>query len=370
MAPLFAIAAVPLTIAVGSAVDIGRVMDTRSQLQDIADSAALAGLAAANGTPTTTAQNFITAAVSALPGKPTVTASFPAQASSTAFEVVLKTNVATTFTALVTPSIATTVQSTAVGSLARNVTFTISNFSAQAGDLNQVYFYAIPSSLSGTSLYQWTPWGANAPPPANLLLSNASGFSNVNQTVQVPIGSGVGFALSNTTGGKSAYGANCYGQAQGTTYIYYSHREDSQGSYWDYNVPRFTACTNGSNYWSAALPASGGTVQLAPCNSSDASEISQIGGICSSSVTYPAGNYVYYTDNNPYYQPYDPLYGTPYSRNPLRYGSTNTDCTQGNVIYQWDDNGGTSDDNDYNDAVFTVNCTTTGISKSSIRLQS
>lgn len=368
IAPLFAVAAIPLTIAIGAATDVGRSMDIHSQLQDISDSAALAGLAqAVPGSEVATAQKFVTAAAAKLPGAPVVTGTYTfTQGSSTTastLQVSLSSKVATTFAALVTPSIAVASTSTAAGSFARNVTFTINNFNSSASDLDQIYYYSIPSGMSGTTLYQWTP----SLTASNLLLSNASGFSNVNKTVQIPIGTTVGFALSNTTGGVSGYGANCYGQAQGVAYVYYSHREDSAASYWDYNVPKFNACTTGStNYWTGTI-VSNGVTQLLPCNSSDASTVRQV-GTCNSSQTYAAGNYVYWTDNNAAYKPYDPLYGTPYSRNPLRFGTTNTDCTQGNVTYQWDDNGGNPDDNDYNDAVFTVNCQTTAIDKTKIHL--
>ena len=171
MAPLFAVAAVPLTIAIGSAVDVGRVMDMRSQLQDIADSAALAGLAAGTGTPTTTAQQFANAAVATLPGSPNVTVNTPSyNAGAGTLQVTISAKVATTFAAFMTPSIATSVSATAAGTLVRNVTFTISNFNSDAGDLNQVYYYPIPSGMSGGTLYQWTPWGTSAPTASNLLL--------------------------------------------------------------------------------------------------------------------------------------------------------------------------------------------------------
>jgi hypothetical protein len=87
------------------------------------------------------------------------------------------------------------------------------------------------------------------------------------------------------------------------------------------------------------------------------------------------------------------IYPWGYSRNPLQFGvlnrdsngiptggtttSTNSDCTQGDVTYNWDDNGGGDDDyaasnstswGDFNDVVFTVNCQATLVQQSSIKL--
>lgn len=364
MAPVFAVTGLMLVITLGGSVDASRVLNAKQQLQDIADSGALAGATQmGTGTPTTAAQDFVNAAVSALPGKPTVTGTYSYNSTAETVTVSLQETVQTTFGAVLTPSVTTSATSTATGNMARQVKVTLGNFSSDASDLNQVYVYSIPSGMSGTTLYQWTPTLGSTP-----VFSNASGFTNPTTfTTTVPTGYSVGFALSNTTGGKSGYGSNCYGQAQGTNHIYYSHREDSLQSYWDYNAPSFKACT--SSTWSGKISSTtSGWYDLLPCNSSDASEFPLIGGTCSSSVTYPAGDYVYYTDSNTSYKPYDPLYGTLYSRNPLKYGTTNTDCTQGDVTYDWDDNGGSSDDNDFNDAVFTVNCTKLVVQQSSIHL--
>jgi hypothetical protein len=49
-------------------------------------------------------------------------------------------------------------------------------------------------------------------------------------------------------------------------------------------------------------------------------------------------------------------------------GLTTSDCALGSVTYDWDDGGGATDDNDFNDAVFTVNCQTTGVLNTSVRL--
>ncbi|MHB8283931.1 MAG: TadE/TadG family type IV pilus assembly protein [Caulobacteraceae bacterium] len=387
IAPLVAVAVIPLVIAAGSAADIGRAMDVRSQLQDISDSAALAGLAqATTGAEVSTATSFVNAAVSKLPGTPTVAAVYTYNSTAGTLQVSLSTKIATTFGAMVIPSIPAASTSTAAGTFAVNVVFTLSNFNSSAYDLDQVYYYPIPSGMTGATLYQWVPTLSKA----QLVLSNASGFSNVSKTVQVPRGDAVGFALANKTGGVVGYGSNCYGQAQGQQVIYYSHREDGSGSYWDYGAPAFKACTSSPNSSSASITYNGNTL-LTPCNSADSNNVTSAGfaayssgnswldyllgkssvnasSTCSSSVTYSAGNYVYYTDVNSSWKAYDSLYGTAYSRNPLRFSTTNTDCTQGDVGYQWDDNGGGGDDNDYNDADFTVNCTTLGLDKSTIRL--
>ncbi|MHB8285800.1 MAG: pilus assembly protein TadG-related protein [Caulobacteraceae bacterium] len=400
IAPIFAVAAIPLTIAVGAATDIGRTMDVRSQMQDMSDSAALAGATqftqASNAAAVTIAENFITASIKTLPGAPTpvVTASCAAPTAGAVgtvsanvcdlgdstsgttitaqIKVMTASNVATTFAALVTPSVAVSTQSVAQGNIGRNVVFTLTNYNSSASDTDQIYYYSIPStsvpasSASNSALlayYTWTPW--TTPPAANLLLSNTSGFSNVSKTVQIPLGTAVGFALSNTTGTS-----NCYGQAMGVTKVYYSHREDANGNYWDIAPIKFNVCTTDTssitNYNSYLTTDSNGNNLLMPCNKSSTK--------CLSSATYNSSgtlaNYVYYTDVSGAYKSKTSITDIPYNRNPLRFASTNTDCTQGDVQYQWDDNGGNPDDNDYNDDDFTVNCSTTGSDKSSIRLVS
>lgn len=371
IAPIFALAAIPLVMAAGSAFDVGRVMDAKIKLQDIADAAALAGATQLEtGNETSAATKYVNAM---LPGvTPTVNVVQNNGNGAGTVQVSLSQTVNTTFTSMFTPSVTTAASSTAQGTIVRNVTFTLSNFNSSASDLNQVYYYILPSGSSGQTLYQWAPDLSKSTP----LLSNASGHTNpASQTVQIAANAVIGFALANTAGGIHGYGANCYGQKQGATMTYYSHREDSSVSYWDYNTAAFNVCSSGSNNWSALIPqnSSSNTISttwgplLANCNQSDQSTVNQIGS-CVSSGNYTAGNYVYYTDSNPAWKPYDPLYGSPYSRNPLRYGTTNTDCTQGNVTYQWDDNGGGTDDNDYNDAVYTVNCTGLAVSTTSIRI--
>ena len=38
------------------------------------------------------------------------------------------------------------------------------------------------------------------------------------------------------------------------------------------------------------------------------------------------------------------------------HSSGSSDCTTGTVEHAWDDNGGKTDDNDYNDAVYEFSC--------------
>jgi hypothetical protein len=45
-----------------------------------------------------------------------------------------------------------------------------------------------------------------------------------------------------------------------------------------------------------------------------------------------------------------------------------TDCVQGPIKQSWDDNGGKTDDNDYNDAVFQYDCTIVQSAPTSVRL--
>jgi Flp pilus assembly protein TadG len=423
IAPLFAVAAIPLTIAIGSATDIGRMMDVRSQMQDISDSAALAGATKLSMTDTATgvtiAQNFLTAAVKTLPGSPTLQASTSCTAPAAAgtnvivasicvpafvtsgtsvtatIQVMMANSIPTTFAAIMVPTIAVNEQSTAQGNVGRLATFSINNFNSSAYDLDQIYWYLLPSSLSGVTgeaLYKYTPTLTSS----NLILSNATGFTNKSQTISIGYGDTIEFAMSNTTGGHISYSPNCYGMTPSTAAkLYYSHRTaqptTATTQYYDYGATSFNVCapsqsatvsvTDSYSQLSTFTPT---TTTTKTCNGR--------GNNCSTTTTtttapypkgttMPAGNYIY---------PWG------YSRNPLQFGvlnrnsstsvptggtttTTNDDCTTGDVTYNWDDNGGGDDDyalssstswGDFNDIVFTVNCQSTMIQQSSIKLVS
>lgn len=63
--------------------------------------------------------------------------------------------------------------------------------------------------------------------------------------------------------------------------------------------------------------------------------------------------------NNSYEQPVGSVHKFYSQQSPENLHSAgNADCSYGTVQHSWDDNGGSSDDNDYNDAVYDFSCTT------------
>ena len=412
---MFAVLIVPLMVSAGAAVDLARVTTIRSQMQQLADGAVLAGAgnftnvnASASTAALLAAENYLTALAKTLPGSPSVTVTGsvstpcalsppPATAGKLVAEVcatsvsspnyigsvqvAMTYNVPMTLAASVTPSVSTSVKSSAQGGVARQVVVTLGHFTSSAADLDQIYYYPAPTDasgalLTGQPLYQTVPTLDSKP-----ILSNASGFTNPTSiTLQVPYGSRPAFALSNQIGGVSAYPSNCYGMVRGSsnaTKMYYSTRSTTPTptttQYYDYGAGSFTSCGGGNYGDSTTVVSNASYKSLASCN---VQTVVYYGYTfyttnCRNSYSYPAGNYIY---------PWG------YSRNPLQYGnlnrdkntdvptggtvdgSTNSDCTKGDVTYNWDDNGGTGDDNDFNDIVFTVNCAQTTSLNSSVRL--
>jgi Flp pilus assembly protein TadG len=442
IAPMFALLAIPLLMAAGASVDLARLSSVHGQVQDIADSAALAGayqFTTIDASSATAAENQATKYVSSiaktLSGSPTVTALAPVTSSSgscnltaptapagaVVFQVCATTpsapdyvgkvqvaityNIKTTLMAMVKSAMPAAGLATAQGGVARKVTVNVSQFSTDAWDLDEIYFYPVPTDASGTmltgrSLYQYDPSStvlsgqtsavlAGATP----ILSNKAGFNNATSiTLQVPYGSRPAFALYNTTGGVHGYGSNCYGQAQGQVKHYFSTREDvtpnisNQTQYYDYQSAGFSAC-GGGNY---------GDTNVNVTNPAGTDAYLSLAN-CTISPVYGTGYYrnqvVGYNNScrtgYSYSGPKNFLYGwvgsSDYSRNPLQYGilnrnssgtptggttdgAMNMDCSSGNVTYNWDDNGGGSDDNDFNDIVFSVNCQQTTVLNTSVRL--
>ncbi len=442
----FALLAVPLVLGAGASIDLARMANVHGQVQDIADSAALAGAyqftsadATAASNAATVAGNYAKAMAANLPDHPTVAtpvvSSSPSCAAPAAspgqvtvavctttpgstngyigtVHVALNFAMKTTLTAMVTPSMTVNGQATAQGGVAVQVTVNVNHFNSSASDLDQVFYYAVPQNssgamLSGRSLYEYDPtndiannkWLNSSKP----ILSNAPGFTNANIIyLQVPIGTEPAFAMYNTTSGVSNYGNNCYGQTPGQLKKYFSTRTQVPTSatlttqYYDYQAATFNTvansvntkgditaqkCSNSQGSNSSASD-SGGTdsyASLMNCNTSCSNltwnaGTSTVTGSCTKKCPASAlGNYLY-------------TWGS--SRNPLQFGNLNrnsttgvptggttdglmvTDCSQGAVTYNWDDNGGAgNDDNDFNDIVFAVSqCTTTGVQTGSVRL--
>ncbi len=352
VAPLFSLMIVPVVLTVGGAVDFSRSVHFRSELQAVSDSAALAAAALwAGGTTTAATQaaaNYITAGVGNLPQNGGVTNSVATSTISTGYQVdvSMTSSMTTTFLGIIMPSIAVKVYSTALNPnpyghfcqgaapSTAGMCGSTSAFSASAADTNSIYWYYVPADGS-----------VPADSAMTLLWSNAAG-TNVNPA-PIPLTSAqkVGFALRNVTGNYGSYSSrnlcpsyntttkvcnNQYGSAPGTTHTSYSHLVPPTNSTNGYNSTNNAANTNNIN----GSTGSNCAVQITLNNTSTgAATAPSYNGSC------PA---------------YNSGAGTTYA--------TPTCAQLGSkvITFYWNDMGGTSDDRDFNDAIFTYYCGANG----------
>jgi hypothetical protein len=317
---IFASSMVVVIPAIGVAVDVSREVQFKTALQSAADNAALAGAsvyttAANQAAAISTATNYMKQAIAALPAS-TQVADVTVSAASTSngftIQVGATRAVATTFLAPVMDSIKIAASATAENPLTNTATVNVGQpssgsgplvSSSDAGDHNVIYMYAIPADNSApkdadlVQIFDNDPSKANSNPKTVSLTALAS--------------QNIGFALKNTTGGLHPYGTNGYQGKQGTTHMMYSHL----------NPPS-----------KIAYPS-----QTKNC-------LVETNDVTSSPTSTAAA----------------PSSGSCFSTKPGQYTQNlSLDCNKsaGKIIrYYWNDMGGPSDDHDYNDAAYSVQC--------------
>lgn len=314
----FGLAAVTLLFFAGSGLDLARSINQQAEIQGAADAAALAGAgaytsAATLATATATAANYMTqfkaaSGLSALtftvtPG--TVTSG----GSVTGYTMTVKGSAPISNTLMAMARSSNTVAVTAVAqNPLYNLTISLSNFSSSAVDTDTISYYAVPADGS-------------APTSTTLLYSNAGTTSKLPVTIPMTASQKLGFMLTNKTDGNTTttcqtflifrsctsndYGSNSYGGASGTVHYFYSHMMPPS---------------------KIAYPGVTQNCSLQVLTSATATPIS---GSCLSAL---------------------PAYAT-------------VNCVQASgmtLYYYWNDMGGSTDDKDYNDAVYTVTCSKVG----------
>ena len=344
MAMHFSLMIMPIVLTVGGAIDYSRSVHFRSELQGVADSAALAGAAlwtgGTNTAATTAATNYITTGATRLQPNGGLTQDVQTSSSNIGYQVdvTLTSSMTTTFLGFIMPSIAVTVYATALnpkpyghfcaGAISASQTLcgNASAFSASAADTNTVYWYVVPADNSvpaDTALTQ--------------LWSNGS-TSNNPQPIPLDANQKIGFAMRNVTGN---YGTTCtgsghsrvctqnknqYGSTLGGTHTFYSHL-----------VPP-TNSTNGYN------------------STNNASNVNSVNGAtgknCALQVTVNASATGYSTA--PSASGTCPNYN---DANATTYATPSCAQLAGKTItFYFNDMGGTTDDKDFNDAVFVYYC--------------
>lgn len=315
VAMIFALTLGGLVLATGSAVDMTRGVDMRTQLQAAADGAALAGAAAYvnSGSATTgktVATNYIRHAVAALPPNTgvsyTVTTGTVSSGDAThgyTVTVTAKTAVRTTLLSLVTGTVAEAVTAEAENPI---VTFSVNfgNFVSSAWDNNQIYYYPMPANGKPSAI----PSGGGKPSGGVLLYNNVNPPPSSPISVSLTASQKIGFALENTTSTRYSgdnYGCNQYGSCYGHTQWFYS----------ELNPPSQDAYTGITDNRS---------MQVYPQSSGQAVPAEVVGA----------------TFTTPF------AYATP-------------SCSQiaGKTLwYYWNDMGGNPDDLDYNDMQYSFSC--------------
>ncbi len=299
---IFALSVAMLVGLSGFVVDYSRARLARTQLQSIADAAALAGAVETNDADSISAAKTMAdgqlASDVSFEADPIVAVSMP-QADE--IKVAIKAVVPPTLSAVLGASYPVTATATARrGELKRKVDVSIKNFNSDAWDLNELYVYAIPEDGSTPDEKDMIRILSND--PSDGLFEDGTIIAYIDADADV------GIALHNVTGGMIRYGSNSYGDVEGSSHWFYS--------------------------------------QDVPENLSSASAGGKPSYNCSYDVTDAEWSCTYKSSTHTYTKT-TPL--------PQDFG----DCKTGTVNHYWDDNGGLTDDNDYNDASYGFECTET-----------
>jgi Flp pilus assembly protein TadG len=314
----FGVMLIPLLMVVGTGVDFGRALFVRSQLQSAADAAAVAGAAAyktldSKSSAEGVARTFATDALASLHGAmaiptPTVAGGAVDDASGTSNVVQYPMTVSITarskniLTTWLMNALNVGVTATAVNYVTA-ATVELSSFSSSAADENTLYWYIIPANGGTPNIND-----------LHLMYTNRNGSSS-SAVNAVPAGENVGFALKNVTGGLNGYGTNGYGSRQGTANYLYSHMSPpSKVAY----PSRTSNCS----------------LQVKQQTRSDIRNNRDPTPSSGCSSTTPALGNLNCSDSDNLGQKY---------------------------YYFWNDMGGTGDDQDYNDAVFSLTCPSTAV---------
>jgi Flp pilus assembly protein TadG len=242
---------IPLLLAVGVAVDVARMVQFRTDLQNAVDEAALAGAAVfidstQSAKAVTVATNYFNRAilpVSLSVSAPSITTNAsgtinPALGTASALTVTVSAsaNVPTTLMALVAPKMATMSASGTAANPIVTALPTVPAKSANACDGNTVYVYQVPQNASHTGYdYSSVPvFNSNnyhelyTSYPSSSALGQVPALSLPNFSVNQPLG----VMLRNDTNGNvgssnsncqyAVTGANSYGAPNGASQTFYS----------------------------------------------------------------------------------------------------------------------------------------------------
>lgn len=332
VAVTFALMVVPIFLTIGGAIDYSRAVHFRSELQGGVDAAAIAGVsayvsAASSGIGSTVATNFMTNSTALLPQNAGITYTVtPSTLTSGAtlkgylMTVTATGKMNTTFLGLLQPSITVAVSATAENPLVNanpTAAGTAGAFSASAADHNTISWYVVPPDGSLPTATE-----------LNVMWSNQGGPFPTTASFQVAASAKIGFALTNVTG--AGY-TNQYGSKSGTSHTFYSQLNPPTNSSAGYN-----SINNPKNVHGVDGPTGNNcTLQVLTVPTSGVMPTPQSGKCFPS--TQPMTN-------------------------------AQPSCSQlsgAKIAFFWNDMGGTSDDEDYNDAQYTFSCSSSSGSSGS-----
>ena len=256
---IFGLMLIPFVMFLGVVVDYARMVQYKTDLQNVVDEAAIAGAAAfldptqaANAV--TVATNYFNQGATHLPpslslSTPSVTSNVsgtinPALGSANAYTVTVSANgnIATTFLSLIYSTLNIQASGTA-GNPVIQPQLVFSNVGSQACDGNTVYLYQVPKNGSGSGYnfdtfpsfsvasggvqgnYYWIG--------SSYAAGNPNGFGkaptgqtlpkfNVNQPLGVMLQNDTNGNTSNPSCGAAVTGANSYGAPNGSSQAFYS----------------------------------------------------------------------------------------------------------------------------------------------------
>ena len=289
---------VPILLLAGGGLDMMRAVQLRSELQAAADTAALAGAsvyvsAATSSTAQAVTNRYMANAVARMPYAANVTYTATPSATSTAV-----------YTMAV--SAQAKIPNSIMAILSSETPITIASEARSAGYKLAFSLSSFASNAADADSIYWyvVPTDGSVPDSSalNLLFSNSSGGNTKDMSAIIGTGQKIGFALKNVTGGISSYGRNGYGAAPNSTHMFYSHLSPPSSS--AYALQLFN-CNLQTSISGKTSSVNNGSCSLGAASNSTIN-CSQLGGKT--------------------------------------------------ITYNWNDMGGTSDDRDYNDAVFNVSC--------------
>ncbi|SEP73565.1 Putative Flp pilus-assembly TadE/G-like [Faunimonas pinastri] len=406
---IFALAAVPLIGAAGFAIDYTQASGVRAQLQSIADAAALAGATRDSTLSATAATDYFNGAIGRLSLSPTPTPTVKADTSSDYVTVSTSYSMSGGISSIIGQKFPVAVTATAYrGDLVRRVSMDLNSVNMDASDTNRIYSFNLTSDGSYPD-YDSTNKRPYLYDANGKKTTDGSGIPNPDDYQEVLTTSSTD--RNGTT--DSQYDSTVDALKNGTAIPFNTTDADGQvgmlfvnvqGNYTKGSGKSKTTSGTTSYFFSVTNPASGFSnpenVSSDPDGSNPAGSSSSISSYVSCSYTASSktwtctGSGLSKTSASKIasYASSHTNCGaakTSSSSSTTCTGRRNNNCTttttytanlsctvkqdfpscvSSTVTQYWDDNGGATDDNDYNDMSYSFSCPDDARNTSTVRL--